>query len=48
MHNYEISFAAKGHLKISVTTATYAMVKEPLLVWPQKHGIILKAKLKIP
>ena len=24
------------------------MVKEPLLVWPQKHGIILKAKLKIP
>ena len=46
-HNYETLFAAKGQLKIP-TIPTTNMVKEPLLVWPQKHGIILKVKLKIP
>ena len=31
-HNYETSFAVRGHLKIpTVTTTTYG--KEPLLVW---------------
>ena len=46
-HNYETSFAAKVHLKILLLLQLH-MVKERLLVWPPKHGIILKAKLKIP
>ena len=47
-HNYETSLATKGYLKIpTVITTTYGN-KEPLLAWPQKHGIILKDKLKMP
>ena len=41
-HNFETSFAAKGHLKIPTVTIV------TIIVWSQKHGIILKkAKLKL-
>ena len=48
IHNYKISFGAKVRVKRSLLLLQLHMVMEPLLVWPQRHGIILEAKLKIP
>ena len=46
-HNYETSFAAKGHLKIpTVTTATYS--KGAFISMATKTCNNTKAKLKIP